>query len=100
MKRTLAVAALLLGTAALTGCQSPSQKLADIKAEEEFRAAREETDLLPLRHNMFLCEQHLHMNILHQPRKWAAFAKQHHIDSYPSAMSDANLKDCLAMEGR
>ena len=97
MKTTLLIATLVLASFGI-GCESEGQKMADVHAEEETRAAQETLSLGAMAYNMGQCEQHLHISITHQTPTWTKFAKEHHIDSYPGAMSSADLKDCLAIK--
>jgi hypothetical protein len=78
-------------------CQSNSQKT---REEEEVRNAKEQLALGAEAYNLTQCFEHLHVTQLtaDESPKWRRFKKQHHIDSTPSAMSDADLKDCLKMQ--
>lgn len=88
---TLLVPALLVLSMA---CQSDLQKT---REEEEIRDAKEQLTLGAEAYNLGQCYKHLHVTELtaNDSPKWRRFKKEHHIDSTPTAMSDADLKDCL-----
>jgi hypothetical protein len=76
----------------------------DLKAEEETRAAQQTLDQGHMAYNLGECYKHLGLgavpdfNKLERSKVWTKFRNDHHIDdAMPSAMSDADLKDCLAM---
>lgn len=89
----------LLMAVLLAGCETRGQKMDDLRAEEDTRAAERTLSLGAMAHNLDLCYQHLKVTELTADKspKWRAFKKAHGITSQPSGMSDEDLKACNAL---
>ena len=100
MSRLQGAAALLFGLTALIGCESPGQKSAELRAEEELVAAKRQLTLGAMGYNLDVCYKHLGVTELTADKsvRWKKFMAAHHITSHPVAMSDGDLKDCEALQ--
>jgi hypothetical protein len=89
----------LLMVILLAGCETRGQKMDDLRAEEDTRAAERTLSLGAMAHNLDLCYQHLKVTELTADKSpmWRAFKKAHGITSEPSGMSDDDLKACNAL---
>jgi len=95
---------MLVSLVPLMGCETEGQKREDLKAQEETRAAQQTLDQGHMAYNLGECYKHLGLGAvpdfdkLERSKVWSKFRHDHHIDdTMPSAMSDADLKDCLAI---
>jgi hypothetical protein len=91
---------LLFTVACFVGCESTADRLRESDAQSRVREAKQTLSLGAMGYNLDVCYKHLGVTYLtaDNSMKWRRFKADHHITGSPNGLSDADLKDCLAVK--